>query len=186
MFPHHKSTSVVDVMALTIARMVLLRTFKDGSPAMYRRAHGSGTVIATAFHLGLSYFRPALPKRPVARGSTDETFNHFVPTAFAVSARQLIESATSHIQGLRPVVCEQEQRLDLMVIAAAGRGTVITVVNWSDKLSIPALQLELQFECDFSTATLASGGAVQVGKSAEGRTKLTFDLGIADAVILRV
>lgn len=153
---------------------------------MYRRVHGNGTVVVAAFHLGLSYFRPALPKRPVARGSTDETFNHFVPTAFAVSARQLIETATSHIQGLRPVVVDQERRLDLMVIAAAGRGTVITVVNWSDRLLIPSLQLELQFDCDFSTATLASGGAVRVGKSAQGRIELTFDLGIADAVILRV
>ena len=162
------------------------RFFKDGSPALYRRAHSNGTIVAAAFHLGLSYFRPALPKRPAARGAVDETFNHFVPTAFGVAARQLLEDATSHILGLRPVIVDQERRLDLMVIAAAGRGTVITVVNWSDKAFIHALQLELQFECDFSTATLASGGAVRVGKSAEGRTKLTFDLGIADAIILRV
>ena len=142
--------------------------------------------MTAAFHLGLSYFRPALPKRPPARGSVDETFNHFVPTAFGVAARQLIEDATSHIHGLRPVVVKQERRLDLMVIAAAGRGTVITVVNWSDQAFVHALQLELHFDCNFSTATLASGGAVQVGKSAEGRTTLTFDLGIADAIILRV
>ena len=44
----------------------------------------------------------------------------------------------------------------------------------------------LQFECTFSKATLASGGAVKASKAADGKTKLTFDLAVADAVILRV
>ena len=42
-----------------------LATFSDGSPALFRRSHGDGTAIVCAFHLGFSYFRPALPKRPV-------------------------------------------------------------------------------------------------------------------------
>ena len=60
-----------------------------------------------------------------------------------------------------------------------------TVVNWSPTLLIHGLKLLLQFDCSFSTAMLASGGPVTVGKDA-GRTSLTFDLGVADAVILRV
>ena len=60
-----------------------------------------------------------------------------------------------------------------------------TVVNWSPKLLIHGIKLLLQFDCSFSTATLASGGPVTVDKDA-GRTSLTFDLGVADAVILRV
>ena len=60
-----------------------------------------------------------------------------------------------------------------------------TVVNWSPTLLIHGLKLLLQFDCSFSTATLASGGPVTVGKDA-GRTSLTFDLGVGDAVILRV
>ena len=160
--------------------------FKDHSPALYRKPHGKGAAIVAAFHLGFAYFRPALPKRPVARGSTDETFNHFVPTAFGVAARSLIETTTSHIAALQPVLATPERRLDIMVIAAAGRGTVITVVNWSDSVDIKGLELVLQFECTFSKATLASGGAVKASKAADGKTKLTFDLAVADAVILRV
>lgn len=160
--------------------------FKDHSPALYRQPHGKGAAVVAAFHLGLSYFRPALPKRPVSRGSTDETFNHFVPTAFGVAARSLIEASTSHIAALQPVIATPERRLDIMVIAAAGRGTVITVVNWSDSLVIKGLELVLQFDCTFGKATLASGGAVRVSKAADGKTKLTLDLGVADAVILRV
>jgi hypothetical protein len=40
---------------------------------------------------GLAYFRPAMPKRPVARGNTDLTMNHFIPTDFAIGARELLE-----------------------------------------------------------------------------------------------
>jgi hypothetical protein len=51
---------------------------------------------------------------------------------------------------------------------------------------IKGLELVLQFDCTFGKATLASGGAVRVSKAADGKTKLTLDLGVADAVILRV
>ena len=173
-------------LAATPSTSETLANFKDHSPALYRKAHGKGTAVVAAFHLGLAYFRPALPKRPVSRGSTDETFNHFVPTAFGVAARSLIETSTSHIAALQPVLATPERRLDIMVIAAAARGTVITVVNWSDSLVIKGLELVLQFECTFNKATLASGGTVQASKTADGKTKLTLDLGVADAVILRL
>ena len=48
-----------------------------------------------------------------------------VPTDFGVTARSLIEASTAHISGLQPVLPVQEKRLDIMVIAAAGKGTVI-------------------------------------------------------------
>jgi hypothetical protein len=50
----------------------------DGSPAVLRTTHGKGTVVFAAFLPGLSYFHPALPRRPVDRSTTDESFNHFV------------------------------------------------------------------------------------------------------------
>ena len=48
-----------------------------------------------------------------------------MPTDFGVTARSLIEASTAHISGLQPVLPVQEKRLDIMVIAAAGKGTVI-------------------------------------------------------------
>ena len=48
-----------------------------------------------------------------------------VPTDFGVTARSLVEASTAHISGLQPVLPVQEKRLDIMVIAAAGKGTVI-------------------------------------------------------------
>ena len=35
-----------------------------------------GSVVVAAFPIGLSYFYPAMPKRPPARGNTDLTYNH--------------------------------------------------------------------------------------------------------------
>ena len=52
-----------------------------------------------------------------------------MPTDFGVTARSLIEASTAHISGLQPVLAVQEKRLDIMVIAAAGKGTVIVSVH---------------------------------------------------------
>ena len=125
-----------------------LARFSDGSPAMFRRSHGQGAAIVVAFHLGFSYFHPALPKRPVARGSTDETFNHFVPTDFGVTARSLIEASTAHISGLQPVLAVQEKRLDIMVIAAAGKGTVIVSLVVFPRVRCPRSQTGCADGCE--------------------------------------
>ena len=161
-----------------------LATFKDGSPAMFARKRGQGTAVAVAFHLGLAYFRSSMPKRPPARGNTDLTFNHFVPTEFQTSARDLLEHATSHVVGVQPVLASPERRIDVGIIAAAGKGTAIPIVNWGPG-PVPQQTLTLQFECDFKAASLATGGHVAVSKNAAGQTVLTFALDIADTVILR-
>ena len=77
-----------------------LARFNDKSLALYSWSHGEGATIIAAFHLGFAYFRPALPKRLVSRGSTDNNFNHFVPTSFGVVAHSLIEFSTVHIANL--------------------------------------------------------------------------------------
>jgi len=47
--------------------------FSDGSAALYSRFHGEGKVFVAAFPVGLGYFRPAMPFRPVARGNSKST-----------------------------------------------------------------------------------------------------------------
>ena len=53
----------------------VLGTYSDGSPAAIRRKHGEGAVIKCGFHPGLSYLRPAIPRRVVDRGTNDDSFN---------------------------------------------------------------------------------------------------------------
>jgi hypothetical protein len=57
-------------------------TFADGSPAVTSNRAGSGRVIYCSFLPGLSYYRPAIPVRPVDRGSSDDAMCHFLPTEF--------------------------------------------------------------------------------------------------------
>jgi hypothetical protein len=160
-----------------------LATFSDGSPAAFSRNVGSGKVFFFAFHPGLSYFHPAIPKRPVARGSTDECFNHWVPTDFDAQARHLAALPTHGIVGAAPVL-SSEPRVDIGVLAAAKLGTVIPVTNWAGK-PLVGLNLTLQFDCNFETAALASGGKVVASKTASGRSTFALDVDVADAIILR-
>ena len=51
---------------------------------------GVGQAFYSAFLPGLAYFFPSIPRRPADRGCTDQSDNHFVPTDFEVTARELI------------------------------------------------------------------------------------------------
>jgi hypothetical protein len=163
----------------------VLATFdSDGSPAAYSRVVGQGKAVFFAFYPGLSYFHPAIPKRPVDRGSTDESFNHWVPRDFNVAARTLAAAPALSVHGAAPVL-SSEARVDIGVLAASGKGTVLPVTNWSGS-SVKGLELTLQFKCKFSKATLASGGPVTATPLSSGFYKFVFDLEVADALILRL
>eukprot|EP01051_Picozoa_sp_SAG22_P011759 SAG22_NODE_1161_length_5307_cov_55.889593_1_plen_112_part_00 len=62
----------------------------DKSPAATRRRVGAGWALYAGFYPGLSYFDPAIPRRPVCRGSTDESFNHWIPSEFNTAAKYLL------------------------------------------------------------------------------------------------
>ena len=71
------------------------------------------------------YFEHAIPLRPVSRGSADTTFNHFVPTRFAVVARRLAEAG---VAGARPVL-SSEPLVDVGVLPAAGLNIALPIVT---------------------------------------------------------
>ena len=167
------------------ADATVLATFdSDGSTAAYSRAVGQGKAVFFAFYPGLSYFLPAIPKKPVSRGSTDECFNHWVPRDFNVVARTLVAAPALTVPGAAPVL-SSEARVDIGVLAAAGKGTVLPVTNWAGN-PLKGLELTLQFKCQFSKAALASGGTVTTTLLPSGFHKFVFDLEVADALILRV
>ena len=158
-------------------------TFGDGSLALFRRTHGHGFAFVSAFHVGLAYMWPAIPVRPAARGSTDYTLNHFLPTEFALGARQLAALPVDGVVGARAVL-SNEALVDVGIWAAAGKGTALVLVNWSPS-PVRGLNLTLQFECDFEKAALAGGGAVAASTTAAGWKAFVFELDVADALVLR-
>ncbi len=152
--------------------------FKDGAPAVTARQAGKGAATYCAFLPGLSYFKPAIPLRPVDRGSTDDAMAHFIPTEFDAGAGELIHLP---LAGLTPPVLADRQSVESSVIESPA-GKVIILINWSGQ-PIQGLKLSVARPVP-GKAELAGGGAVQV-TSEKDRAVFVLDLNLADALILR-
>lgn len=157
-----------------------LGTFKSGEPAVIANRVGAGETIYCAFLAGLSYFKPALPKIPVDRGNLDSSLAHFIPTNFDTAADALIGRLGANL----PLPLQTNNKLVQTDVIQSSEGAVITLTNWS---ATPANGLEITLNASdlpAKSVTMASGKPVQV-KQQNGKTVLTLDLPVADAVILR-
>ncbi|HVF10425.1 MAG TPA: beta-galactosidase trimerization domain-containing protein [Abditibacteriaceae bacterium] len=154
-------------------------TFADGSPALSSKKAGAGIATYCGFLPGLCYFKPALPLRPVDRGSTDDSMAHFIPTKFDRAASALIGSPASGVE--RPVVSSVP--LVESTIIQARQGVVIPLTNWSGG-PVKKLKLSLNITAPTGSAKLASGQPVKVSRQG-AKQVFTFDLDVADALILR-
>lgn len=157
----------------------VMGNFKDGSAAITLREAGKGRAYYCGFLPGLSYFKPAIPLRPVDRGSTEDTMAHFIPTKFDKVAGMIV--ATPMEEAEKPVLCSEP--LVETTIIEAPKGTLITLVNWSGG---PVKGLTVRFAIDVPAAKieLASGKTVKIDR-AGGKLAVTLDLDAADALILR-
>ncbi|MFP4027370.1 MAG: beta-galactosidase trimerization domain-containing protein [Candidatus Brocadiia bacterium] len=158
-------------------------TFKDGSAAMTSRNVGQGTAVYCAFLPGLSYFKGAIPKRPVDRGASPDMMTHFLPTDFNPAATKLFEEAAQPIP--RPVTCS-DPLVESRIIESK-HGVLVPLVNWRPD---PIKQLTVTIRKDLlpedADATLASGRELPPGKvEEEGALVFTFPLDVADALIFR-
>jgi len=66
---------------LTATDGTVIGKFKDGSPAVVVKKHGSGRAILFGFLPGQGYIKSGLPVRPVDRGANAESFAHFLPNS---------------------------------------------------------------------------------------------------------
>ena len=168
----------------------VLATFSDSSPAVIEREVGQGRAILCAFHPSLSYFHPATPPLPTARGATDESFNHMCPRDFDSAAKKVVAMGLSPLLDPPPTLASAPGHHEKMgglietgVVTAPGKGTVIPIVDWSGEKMTRDLKVKLTRPIAFATAELASGGAVQV--AADKQSFAVPELRVADAIILR-
>jgi hypothetical protein len=152
--------------------------FADKSPALTTRPIGKGTATYCGFLPGLSYLKPALPKRPWDRGSTDDSMTHFLPTRFDPAAQRLLALPA----GLELPVSASAPLVESTVITAK-QGTVIPLVNWSPA-PLKGLTVTVRGVVPTAKVSLASGKPVKMAKE-NGKTTFTLDLEVADALILR-
>lgn len=165
----------------------VLGTFSDGSPAVVRRSVGKGTATYSGFLPQLSYFHPAIPKRPVDRASSASAFTHFVPTAFDVAARAFIAAPLEGVAGAVPIRCS-EPLVEAGIIEADALGMVVPLINWAGA-PLKGLVVNLQFapHVRFTNVSLASGKPLTSAPGAANAPpqSFTLDLDVADAIILR-
>jgi len=114
------------------------------------------------------------------RGATDEAMSHFIPTEFHGGAAALIGAPAVGVG--RPIVCS-EPLVEAKMIRAE-QGVLIPLVNWTAG-RLDGLTVTVSEEVPTADVTLASGKRVRVSATADGKRVFTFDLDVADALILR-
>jgi len=152
-------------------------SFADGSPAIVQRLVGKGKVIYCAFLPGLSYFKPAIPLRPVDRGPTDDSMANFIPTQFDKNVGALVGSIADTVSS--PV--ETSEPLVETTVIESKAGAAITFTNWSGK-PVKGLKVTVNIPVPTKQVSLSTGGPVDIDWQ---QRKFTFDLDVADTLILR-
>lgn len=183
-FSDLRADVVEDIPAFSIRSRIKLAGakaewgFSDNEFALTKNVVGKGQTIYCAFLPSLTYFKPAIPKRPVDRGATDDSMVHFLPTEFDKRMANLVASPASEI--VFPVRCS-EPLVENTVIQSK-HGTAIPLVNWSGK---PVHNLKVTVSITTpKSVSLASGGPLKVDQGDNTRV-YTFDLDVADVLIFR-
>jgi hypothetical protein len=116
----------------------LIGVYVDGSPAVVNITVGAqgGGITYAGFHPGLSYFRPALQKRPVDRTPSLKSVTNFVPYAFDLNAKKLAEVAlrTPATAAARPLIISNplvEVGFVTKTVAGVWNGTALPIIDWS-------------------------------------------------------
>lgn len=156
----------------------ILGTFSDGTPAITRRRTAKGEAYWLGFLPGLSYFKPALPLRPVDQSMAVDSMAHFLPTNFDRIAIALIEEFTDPVSS--PLRCDNPLVEGALLVGT--NGTLIPLINWSGA-AITNLQVRLAVTGEVA-ATTASGAGAHITTNDRGLFA-TLALEDADALILR-
>jgi len=164
-------------VALTGAKV--LNEFQDKLPSVTGNKTGKGQAYYLAYLPGLSYFKPAIPLRPVDRGATDDSMAHFIPRDFHM---ELLTRGDLSLGELPlPVSCSE--RLVENTVIQAKQGTVISLINWSG-VRQKNLMVRVNVPVPTKQVSLASGAKVTFHRE-NGKLLFKLDLDVADALILR-
>ncbi|MHB9106909.1 MAG: beta-galactosidase trimerization domain-containing protein [Armatimonadota bacterium] len=159
----------------------VIGTFDDNNPAIVQTISGKGQALYCAFLPGLSYFKPAIPMKPLDRGTSDDAMAHFIPTDFDPAVGKLINTPVATLT--RPVVTS-EPLVEVTVIESKA-GTLITLANWSGK-PIEGLTVTINIPAPMKKVETASGTPVNLVRQSDLEKRVyTLDLDVADALILR-
>lgn len=116
---------------LKVAGGKLLGEFRDGSPAVVMKDHGTGGMtMLFGFLPGQAYLKTGLPLRPVDRGASADGFSHFLPTTLSHELRvRIADDFVPNKNSFRPVTVSAPL-VETTVIDSPGK-MAVTLVNWT-------------------------------------------------------
>lgn len=166
---------------VSLAGATARTAFNDGTPAVTTHQAGAGNATYIAYLPSLGLYKPAIPKKPIDRGSTEDALIHFMPTELSAAGLELLDQPIAASKVRKPVDCSAAF-VESTVISAPS-GSLIPLINWT-RTPVSGLKVTLDAGLAGSKVTLASGGKVSVQKDGN-KLIVTLDLDVADALIVK-
>jgi hypothetical protein len=174
--------------------VVRLRT-GDGEAAAMSHPFERGTATRFSFFPGAAYLQTAIPRRPFHRGTSDGSFNHFLPTEFNHAAARLILDELRAADISLPVVARTDGSTDLALaldrppppldvgVVDAQQGTVVVIANYSGN-RIGALTVTLRESAELNKAYGVRAGPLIPVRNG-GSVSVTLPVDWAEMVVFR-
>jgi len=156
--------------------------FDGGAPAVIVKEHGKGRAVLFGFMPGLAYLRSGLPLRPWDRGSTDEGFDHFLPTAMDAELRRALVDDFLPEDFVRPVACSETLVESTCIDTRESRRLAVPLMNYAGQ---PVTSLTVKVNGVNSARRVRS---VERGpltpQFEDGAMILTLPVGVTDMILI--
>lgn len=171
---------------LTAGDGEVIGKFKDGSPAVVAKKHGTGRAVLFGFLPGEAYLKGALPVRPVDRGANAESFAHFIPTGMDANLRARLVDDFLGRAADRPVVTSDGLVETTCIDTPAKNGQpaklAIPLVNWSGK-PVAALEVTIRGVDKASKVRSVERGELKFEQTKDG-LRVMLPLDAADMLLI--
>jgi hypothetical protein len=165
--------------------------FSNGSAAATERAVGRGHAVWLGFLPGLSYFKTALPRRPVDRCFRNDCYCQFLPEQFDAAALAVLQHVQELASASKPIfrpLSASDGLVEVSPVVTASAGSLFTLVNW--RMTPTAVTILVDnttgWLAEFDMATLGSSNQA-VPRTVAGK-KIALgpvDVAVADVIVLR-
>jgi hypothetical protein len=154
--------------------------YSDGSPAMIRHDYGKGVAILYGSFLASAYIRQGIPVRPYDRGTTRNSFNHFLPTQFDGDLSDIITTGCG-TGNVRFDVITNNPMVENVVLEGP-KGLAVACINWTN---VPQdLRLTVQYvPGGFDKVTSIQHGPLKA-KRAGAVVDFRVRVDVADMILL--
>ncbi|MGE3804680.1 MAG: beta-galactosidase trimerization domain-containing protein, partial [Gemmataceae bacterium] len=164
---------------LTPSTAKVLGTWADGTAAVTMRELGKGRAFAVGTLPGNIYMKSGLKPVPFARGGRTNLYN---PSGFDTAATKLVRLGLDASK-VEPAVTTSQPLVEAVLIDHP-KGTLLTLVNWTDQ---PIKGLEVSVKLPAAPKSVRSVALQKElgAKYAEGKLSFKLDLEEADFILVR-